>query len=453
MSKILIYVFLIVTFSSFVNGTVYINEILPNPEGSDSYSKEFIELYSNESNITLENWKINDSNSEGDLLNLNFSGNFLVLDGNDYGFFLTNDGETLYLYDNNNNLVDSLTYSNNEVIENKSIGRFPDGSSNIKVLTELTPGFSNKFEENIVNDCDIEVLVETNSSFLDDLDFKVKINKIYGQDKFNVTLEREIINSNFDIAKKYDDLIVDNILNHRTLSYSPNLVKGEAYLIKAKIKDITCNDINNENNYYEKLVYVRKSDNSKNESNSKLEIEKISPDIIKFGDIIKIDLNIYRGNTRKYAIKLWGEGDKKISDVITIHANEKFTNYDLQIPLKLYDNCENKFKDGKYELMLEGLDESEKKEFNVKGMNEKLCKIKEIIVTKNDTKIIKTESKKSDLKISNKNNYSENIINDSKATGLTVFQNSNEKAMRSAIYLFALVVVLILIGVILKKNA
>ena len=218
MHKILILIFFIVTFSSLVNGTVYINEILPNPEGADSYSKEFIELYSTEQNITLENWKINDSNSEGNLFNLNFNGSFLVLDGNDYGFFLTNDGETLYLYDNNDSLVDSLTYSNNDVIENKSIGRFPDGSSDIKVLSEISKGSNNIYDENLVNNCDIEVLVETNSSFLDELDFKVKVNKISGQGKFNLTLEREIVNSNFDLAKKYDDLIVDEILNHRTLS-------------------------------------------------------------------------------------------------------------------------------------------------------------------------------------------------------------------------------------------
>ena len=118
----------------------------------------------------------------------------------------------------------------------------------------------------------------------------------------------------------------------------------------------------------------------------------------------------------------------------------------MQIPIKLFDNCENKFKDGKYEIILEGLDKIDKQEIIINGMNEKLCK--EVII-KNETKVIKTETKSINIK---ENKPSENIINNSKVTGLTVYQNSNEKAMRSAIYFFAFILLLIIIGVFVKKE-
>ncbi len=125
---------------------VVINEFLPNPVGADNAPRpggEWVELYNNSnSTINLMGWYLR--NASGNRLNLtvtNSTGSsisphgFVVVyrDGNS-GFSLRNSviGDMLRLYDNHNWIRDLHTYTailGDEVLENKSFARFPDGSS------------------------------------------------------------------------------------------------------------------------------------------------------------------------------------------------------------------------------------------------------------------------------------------------------------------------------------
>ena len=91
-------------------GAVYINEVLADPEGTDS-GNEWVELYSDsDEEVNLTGWYINDSDSEGDFLSgiLNEEDQYIVI--SDVGFSLINNEETLELYNKEGELQDTLTY-------------------------------------------------------------------------------------------------------------------------------------------------------------------------------------------------------------------------------------------------------------------------------------------------------------------------------------------------------
>lgn len=129
-----------------VFSSVVINEFLPNPIGPDNAIRpngEWIELY-NKSNTTkyLMGWQLR--NSDGDRLNLTSSntsalsiapyGFVVVYRNGNSNFSLRNNaiGDILSLHDNHGWLLDFHTYSaflGDDVLENKSFARFPDGSA------------------------------------------------------------------------------------------------------------------------------------------------------------------------------------------------------------------------------------------------------------------------------------------------------------------------------------
>jgi|GEM_PF-1986305 hypothetical protein len=124
---------------------IIINELLPNPEGSDD--TEWIELKNiGTSTINLENFYIKDESGKKyifslkDFENLNLSpGEFLILDYNISSITLNNTADKLYLFDNRDNKIFEVSYSN--PAEGISYAYF-DGSwewTNI-----LTPGEENQ---------------------------------------------------------------------------------------------------------------------------------------------------------------------------------------------------------------------------------------------------------------------------------------------------------------------
>lgn len=92
---------------------------------------------------------------------------------------------------------------------------------------------------------------------------------------------------------------------------------------------------------------------------SKIEIVD-APEEADFGSVIKIKLNFYRGDTQKYALYVYVQDKEgsRVSDKITLHADEKFQNYTKNVYLSL--NCENE--SGTYEIVAEGLDVEDKKD-------------------------------------------------------------------------------------------
>ncbi len=90
---------------------VKIVEIFPNPEGDEN--NEFIELWNNQdTSISLEGWKIADPSKIKTLAGITLvPGEYYSLYRSLTGIALNNGSETIYLYDNSGNLIDTHAYT------------------------------------------------------------------------------------------------------------------------------------------------------------------------------------------------------------------------------------------------------------------------------------------------------------------------------------------------------
>ncbi len=95
------------------------------------------------------------------------------------------------------------------------------------------------------------------------------------------------------------------------------------------------------------------------QEDSSIEITK-APSSARFGEIIMVEAEIYRGDTGKYAVYAYISGQKTISETTTFHANDKFTEYDLTIPIAIKNNCVEE-EEREYNVVMEGLGEKDSK--------------------------------------------------------------------------------------------
>lgn len=118
---------LFLTLPKSVYAEVVINEILPDPTGTDD-GNEWVELYNQSaSQIDLTGYKLKDASDHEQSLSGSITGNgylvFIALGS----FSINNDNETIKLFDPSSILIDSYNYLNST--EGKSWGRYPDGGS------------------------------------------------------------------------------------------------------------------------------------------------------------------------------------------------------------------------------------------------------------------------------------------------------------------------------------
>lgn len=127
---------------------VVINEFLPDPAGADDAPRpngEWVELYNRSASATydLTGWSLQDASGHSLAMTLVNStalsiaphGFVVVYRNGNHSFSLNNSpaGDTIYLIDNHDTTIDSHAYSSSvgeNVLENKSIARVPDGSNN-----------------------------------------------------------------------------------------------------------------------------------------------------------------------------------------------------------------------------------------------------------------------------------------------------------------------------------
>ena len=102
----------------------------------------------------------------------------------------------------------------------------------------------------------------------------------------------------------------------------------------------------------------------------------------KFGDTLRIKINLYKGETDKQSVQLWLEDDDEteISKRTRAHAYEKYRSYNLTLPVQIEPNCNRGYPDGNYDLVLEGLDKRVEERIKVEGIRESLCE--EVLVEK-----------------------------------------------------------------------
>ena len=394
MHKLLLCFLVLILIDSAV-AKVVINEIMYNPEGNE-YDFEYIELFS-DAQENISNWyfegidfmfpantiingylvianTLNDAGENNDFLDRypNVNCSF------EYTGTLLNTGETTILRDNNDNIIDTVTYDD-WVSENYSLERInPYAYSNdpnnwAESILGGTPGQENSVS--IISGCDWKLSIVINNTVSDDPEWQIRASKLEGEGKANITIKHWVEDHNKNIVKAYSDINVENALTQKTSSkYSPSLNKGQGYFIKANITNISCNDKEDSNNFIYELIFVP-GEQGTYSLNSSLNILEIDPDSAEFGEIVKVKINVYRGDTAKYAVYAYIENDdgKEVSEKSTIHLKNKFTNYTLIIPIQLKLNCNEKYDDGKYDVIIEGLNLIETAEIEIEGKKSSLC--------------------------------------------------------------------------------
>jgi hypothetical protein len=391
---------------------ISINEIMYDVNGTDT-GHEWIEIYNNDSEEhNLTGWKFFESGTnhaislvQGSEI-LNMSGFAVIADNPstfladypsyngtlfDSCFSLSNTGESLALKNSSLNVVENVSYLSDMGGDGNgfSLCRMPDGNESF-IECSPTPGASNSLSNNTNTtanataelNCDLSISIEAGDTIFS-ADNAVEFNLTLNDTNCNQTSHPVVVD--YFVDDLFGNYVKSLLNTTRTMTcyttierqWTPDSISGsEAYYIKANITNTTCNDTNAVNNYASKMIIVKGNTLSKSSTISITDVDAGSDNEIKYGETADIEIQIYRGDTGKYAVDVWvyDSDGNKISTTSTIHAKSKFTAYKLQIPLQLKPNCDGKFNDGAFTLTAEGLDTSDARSIAVKGVSSSNCK-------------------------------------------------------------------------------
>ena len=425
-----LFIFLILMFFIMVNvnAKTIINEIMYNPSGNDD-NKEFVEIFSDEIN-NFENYTIEDLSGEKDILklvkNFNSSYSLIVEDnfdyssinisiyiiGNNIGNGLNNDKDLIILRNPENKIVDSVNYysdfgsdGNGKSLERINFNGFSSDPRNWieSNVQDGTPGKENSIKNIDFNSIKINEFLPDplgnddasmpQGEFVEiynNADDNVDLNNFYLEDKFGHKIKIDNIHSLTTIIESKSHLTVysngfsgflNNDEDEIKLFYNNILLDKVSY--SSSKEDFSWSKINN------KWVLTNPTPNENNDqgiiiNKSFVKILEVD-ESANFGGIIEVKLDIYKGDTRKNAIYLFIEdNDYKISEEVNFNLFGKYVNYTINVPVQIFPNCDLKYKDGKYELKVSGLEENDKKEIKISGITKKLCNINENKVKSDD---------------------------------------------------------------------
>ena len=386
---------------------------MSDPEDDENLN-EWIELYNNgTSSIDIANYTIEDDAGLDLILGGKFNGGGTIIPSSTYAILtsettrvydnfdiplntiklyvnetrigksgLSNSGETLKLYDSNLNLLDQVTYPS--VSNGNSYAKFTTWQE----TSSITPGKNNINNESII----------INYSKISITEFLP--NPEGNDDSIMPDGEWvEIFNSGLTALdllgfELYDNLGSDpDIVITNTSTFSGTIINPDSYLIvytngvsgflnndgfeKIKLYDIYDNLIE-EVTYSDSDEAVSWSfsegkwqkttptpgygnEDNKTSIESEIRIEEIydlgSDKKAEWGDIIRVKLFTYKGNTNKNVVWMWVENDEeRITKKSKFNLYSKFQNYTLAYPLAIPNNCDNEFLSGNYRIIAEGLD-------------------------------------------------------------------------------------------------
>ena len=171
-----------------------------------------------------------------------------------------------------------------------------------------------------------------------------------------------------------------NTTNTNQKSYSPKISEQDFVLLVKNQLHALCNDLNLSNNNAEKMLIIKNTNPQflSIQENSSLEIIKIydlTNNKAKFGQTIRANVNIYKGDTAKNSISLWIEDSKgsRISKESSTNIYQKYTSHLLSLPIQIKPNCDYDYDDGTYKLVIEGLGEIDSKNIEIAGITKDLC--------------------------------------------------------------------------------
>jgi Lamin Tail Domain len=222
-------------------------------------------------------------------------------------------------------------------------------SSNCSILQ--INGTNNNATCNISLEINAPIFVNASESFDYSLDFSSY-----------PCLDQEIgieywIEDLFGTAVKDKTITNQTLLCSKSVSrkWTPPAGNGSAYIIFAHA-------LNCVSPLAEKVIAIK----GEKQLQSSISITYSDPAVI-FGNILDVELEIYRGATSKYAIEIWTESNKKSSPVYTIHLKDPYTLYHFKIPIQIKMNCDNSINSGTHTLHVEGLDVTATKTITIQG--------------------------------------------------------------------------------------
>ncbi len=406
MKKIISFSIFFILIIPFSYANLIINEIMADPLADEALN-EWIELYNNNSfELNLSGYKISDSsdtdtiegglyNKEGTIIpafgyaiitdeatrvynNFNVSPQAirLYVDDSSIGNGLSNNGETITLYDNNNNVIHSITYTKTSQDLSWS---YVNGSL---FKSDPTPGYNNLGALYVGSSlgCDFQTeIILSNTLFEDPDNFSFRLRAVKNKGTTtNFTMRAKIIDLFDSIIKEYSPFTNASITKQRTSStYSPNLQEGRSYYLIANIST-DCEDSDISNNYDSRLITIK---GGSLKADSDFHISNIydlgSDNQAEFGQVIRFRLEVYKGNTLKKTITAWIENSegKRASKTTKVNILEKYKNYSLTLPLQIDSNCDEELSDGTYYLIVDGLSYTDREKFKIKGHSTGLCKV------------------------------------------------------------------------------
>lgn len=290
-----------------------------------------------------------------------------------------------------------------------------------------------------------------------DLNLKLKTNEtLFYENGQSIEFKPELNDKSFPFVIEYwiEDLFGEiakpklNTTNTNEKSWKTNIDEQDRVLLLKAVVYPSCADLNLSDNIAEKMFVVTKSEATESlveettTKESSIQILKITPEEISFGKLVNAEIEIYKGSTSKYSVSVWAEKDGKvISEKTKVHVKNRDTKYTFTIPILLDTNCNEKIKNGDAQLIVEGLELQEEKEFTIEDVNEKLCPKKEEKPENKPTKMKeikqeKTKTANQTLSLLSKPEESESLLKTEKTQkkevlgyeGVVVYESVSEKS-------------------------
>jgi len=223
--------------------------------------------------------------------------------------------------------------------------------------------------------CNISINITTDKNFYLDNE-SIKFHNNLNDKTFPYIIEYWVEDLFGNIYKKKY-----NTTNTNQKSYSPKISEQDLVLLIKNHVYALCNDSNISDNYAENMIIVKNTNPQflSTEGNSSLEITKIydlgSDKKAKFGQTIRVKVDIYKGDTTKTSISIRIEDNNgnKLSKETKTNAYQKYMNYILTLPVQIKPNCGYDYEDGTYKLIIEGLGEMDSENIEIEGITKDLC--------------------------------------------------------------------------------
>ncbi|MBD3203325.1 hypothetical protein GF327_03465 [Candidatus Woesearchaeota archaeon] len=300
-------------------------------------------------------------------------------------------------------------------------------SGNYSICARITHSSEN--DTNLENNriCKIINVVDT-TKIACNVSLKIDTEKLFYNNSERISFKNNLSNESFSykitywITDLFGNYIKDPYTTQNTnkKSYTANIKETDQVLIiKSNITNIACNDSYKKDNYAEKMVIIK----GKKDLNSNLKIDKIytgSDNKASFGDFLRVRFSAYKGDTQKTSVKTWIEDDEnRVSYITYSNINSKYDETEITVPVRIKPNCNEKYREGRYSVVVSGLDVEDRKDVVLKGITNSLCK--KTKSTSSDQKTVSEDQEKYEI-----TELKEKYYNDEKIT-FSIKVNNKEK--------------------------